>query len=122
VGGKEPQSKFSDEDEISLVFFTLTTNAGVRLIHAERIGTKFNIHYVLIITGTLGISPRLYIIPVGKLPPGEYEVNLVRVLKEELKYGNKGFPTYEKGVEESFVCEPFQFVVLEDSPNGKGAE
>jgi hypothetical protein len=122
VEGKEPQHSFSSDDDISLVFFTLTTNAGVRLIRVERFGSKINIQYVLIITGTLGMFPRLYIIPVGQLPGGEYEVNLLRALKEEPKYARRGYPAYEEGVEEGFVCKPFHFVVLEKDSGGKGEE
>jgi hypothetical protein len=122
IGGEEPQRTFSSDDDISLVFFTLTTNAGVGLTHAERIGTNIDVQYVLIITGTLGMSPRLYIIPVGKLPAGKYQVSFVRALEEEPKYARRGFSTYEEGIEKSFVCMPFYFVVSEKGPGRKGEE
>lgn len=121
VGGKDPQRKFSHKDVISLVFFTLNTGVCPRLIDAERVGTTINLYYVLPSNGRLGIRPCLYVIPVNKLPPGEYEVNPVRAHEVEPKYNGQGFESYEKGVEQSFVCQPFQFVV-EDRSDRKGAE
>lgn len=122
VGGEIPQQKFSTKDDISIVFFTLVTGVAPHLIHAESVGTMINLYYVLPANGRLGMKPCLYIIPIGKLSPGEYEVDLIRADQEESKFNAPGFESYAKGVESSFVCQPFRFEVLEKSPNGKGAK
>lgn len=112
VEKKKPEEKFSPKDELSLVFFTHSTGAGVGIESVEIKDASVHITYYLASGSSLLISPRLYLIPLGKLPPGTYVVDMARSVNEASR-NQPGFPSYPAGVEKYTVCKPFDFVVSE---------
>ena len=119
VKKRQPQSTFTIDDELSVVFFALTSGAQPHLVHCELTGKKINLDYVIPSNGRLGIRPTLVIVPISRLPSGKYQVTPHRAQSLEPKYNDKGFESYGVGIEKAFVCRPFEFEVIDGSRKGK---
>jgi hypothetical protein len=62
--------------ELSLVFYTHLSSYYVRIDAVERAGNKFVIPYQLVTHPTYNMTFHFALIPLGKLQPGEYTVEL----------------------------------------------
>ena len=116
VLGNKPLHKFTHADEISIVFFALRAN-GLRLFKAERTGNKISIFYGFVFTGSLVSKWNISMIPVGKLPPGAYEVDYVHSLPlETLEQGKGEYKNISGGKarrEVEIICRDFTFLITE---------
>lgn len=121
VKNKEPLRHFSSDKELSLIFYNRRMQPGIHLESVTRTADVFNVKYLLVSHGMLVAMPNLALIPVGKLEPGEYHVNIERLPEKEAEFNQRGFPPVNVGFETNYVCKPFDFVV-EKKPNVKGAE
>lgn len=114
VEGKKPTNEFATTDDITIVFFALRAN-GLRLFNASRTDDEITLHYGFLASGNLTSHWHLSLIPIGKLPPGEYKVKYLRSLtleKEAQKdprisqFGNR-----EAGGQEKVICGDFVFKI-----------
>lgn len=110
VEGKKPNDKFSSKGELSLVFFSHPAYPGVGIESVKIKETSINVTFFLTTHSSPTVGPTLYLIPLGKLPPGTYEVRMNRSVKE-VTYNPAGFPPIPAGVESGMVCKPFEFTV-----------
>jgi len=109
VEGKERQDTFSEQDEITVVFFTRPSVAGVIIDRIEWQGNILRIHFTMVSQGELAARSSLALIPVGKLAAGKYRVETVRSSRTDRD--QRGFPPVKAGAENEIVCRPFNFVV-----------
>jgi hypothetical protein len=108
VEGKKPQESFSPNDEISLVFFVYGfTGHYVHLQKVERRGNRVELQYGGERYFEKHRSPRLALIPLGKLANGKYRVEMVL----DKKFVDKGSKASEGW---STVCKTFSFIVKDD--------
>jgi hypothetical protein len=112
VEKKKPEEKFSSKDELSIVFFSHQTGAGVGIESVEIEDAAIHINFYLAFGSSLLISPTLCLVPLGKLPSGTYAVEMTRSANEASR-NQRGFPSYSAGIEKYTVCRPFDFVVGE---------
>lgn len=110
VKEEKSEDKFKAKDELSLVFFSYPAQPGVGIESVEIRDSSINVTFFLTSHGLPTINPTLYLIPLGKLPPGTYEVDLLRSAKEG-DQNQAGFPPVDSGVEKYTVCKPFKFTV-----------
>jgi hypothetical protein len=114
VKGDEPQERFSSGTDVSVVFFTLPIQPGMRIDSVERKRNLVSIHYLLVSHGMLEVSWKLALIPLGKLLPGKYQVEMVRLSKKEKDVNQRGYPYVDPGIEQRIVCRPFSFAVTDE--------
>lgn len=112
VEGNKPNDKFSSKDELSLIFFSHPAYPGVGIESVEIKETSINVTFFLTTHSSPTVDPTLYLIPLGKLPPGTYDVGMNRSAKEGT-CNPAGFPPIAAGVENYMVCKPFEFIVNE---------
>jgi hypothetical protein len=77
-GEKKAKETFSPEDEISLFFFSIQYGAYVHIKAVERIENVVKIHFVFGPHGQKQHTTHFAIIPLGKLPLGKYDVQVVQ--------------------------------------------
>jgi hypothetical protein len=114
-GDHDYWNRLPADQPISLVFFTRPIHEDVVLHHIERRGRGFNLQYRFAPSNAAEASPRLAIIPVGKLPVGDYGVEVERS-PAEAKHVSAGF---EEPPPERYgdVCASCLFKVVE-GPGG----
>ncbi len=95
----------------SLAFFTRRTDVRVQLKSIERGKTGFRVKYCFAPLGAGEGLHQLALIPVGKLPRGQYSV-IVERLPADKNHLDAGFnePPREKGDD---VCGSFSFIVVD---------
>lgn len=111
VKGEEPTDLFRAGNDVSVVFFAYPVQPRVGLDRIELVDGKVRIHYMLLSHGSRSVSWYLALIPCGKLPPGQYRVEMVRSSAKEKEYNQREFPPVEAGAEVHIVCRPFSFTV-----------
>jgi hypothetical protein len=116
VKGEEPQRRFPAGTYVSVIFFTIPTQAGFRLDRVERVGNTIHIRYMLPSHGLTVVSWKLALIPLDELPPGEYHVETHRSSEMEKNFNQRGYSSYEPGVERRIVSGPFSYTVTEQDP------
>ncbi len=108
----KPRETFPQGSSIFAVFFTTEVTAYVHLHHVERKGNLINIRYRFVPHETEDTSRHVALIPLGKLPPGEYRVNVSQASIEQAYV--KGFwPMSNEGGARRVVCNSFSFAVSE---------
>jgi len=122
VKGGTPRQHFPAGKELSLVFFSRSMQAGIRLESVTRTGEVFNISYALTSRAEQAMIWLLAIIPVGELRPGDYRVDLRRCRDKEPELNERGFPLIPVGVEKDLICQPFSFTVKADPASKGGAK
>lgn len=106
VKGNEPNNRFNAGTELSIIFYTRPAQRRVRLEQVQRRDGLIEIRYKFIPHGRMHITWNLALIPIGKLPPGEYRVEMVRSSGKEVQ------PNQLEN-ESQIVCRPFSFEVIE---------
>jgi hypothetical protein len=88
---KKPNSCFSSGNDVSVIFFSYAFSWYVRLIDVERQGTTIRIHYQFVPHLTNDMSQHFAIIPLGTLPDGKYQVEILQtdIEKKWLESGIK---------------------------------
>jgi len=69
---------FPGDSEMSLVFFTGQSGLYVHLDEVKQSKNRFEIRYHFVTHSTFDATTHFALIPVGKLPPGNYFVSLVK--------------------------------------------
>jgi hypothetical protein len=109
VDKKKPRGIFPAGKKVSVVFFTHETGPYVHLYKVERRGKNIDIHYKFVPHEEEDTERHIALIPLGKLPVGEYSVNIIRSKKSE---GSKSRQPSDE-VARRIVCRPFSFTVSE---------
>ncbi len=106
----KPSHSFSAQDTISVVFFSHMNNAFVHIESIERNGSDIEVEYRFIPRFEAQQTVNLALIPLGKLPPGKFNVRMV-ALPLEGKFIDLGIESVSSEHEARIVCRPFQFEV-----------
>ncbi len=108
------QNSFPEDRVVSAIFFAQVIYR-LHLTRVERIGNSITIEYCLAPEASRNIvSPKLAIIPLGKLQPGKFQVNIVGFTKTRGYPQSDCKPLRDKKIEQ-LVCQPFEFSVLDNS-------
>jgi hypothetical protein len=112
VEEKTRRDTFSANSEISAVFFALEARRYVHLHKVERQGNNISIYYRFIPHETEETNRYFALIPLGRLPIGNYRVKVIRSPMEQ-KYADIGFRPLNDDVARRVVCRSFSFSVAE---------
>jgi len=113
VEEKTRRDTFSANSEISAVFFAHETRRYVHLHKVERQGDNISIYYRFIPHETEETTRHFALIPLGRLPNGNYRVKVIRSPMEQ-KYADIGFRPLNDDVARRIVCRPFSFSVSQE--------
>jgi len=118
----KPLQTFPFGAEISLFFFTRDSGWPLHLKSVVKSGNTLTIRYYFVphrSTGFIAGSSNRYfaLIPLGKLPVGNYVVDMVQTM--EKKYTGGDFQTVGKEFGEKCVCKSFAFTVVRDEEGSK---
>lgn len=112
VNHADPSTAFDADSPISLVCFKHTTSPTIHFRRAEISPGVVKVYYELNTRFQTAVNAQLVLIPCGKLPPGAYKVEMIRVRAENpSKLSGKSVLRVEPGVEETIVSRPFEFFV-----------
>lgn len=106
---QKPQTEFSDDADTSIVFFTRPAAVYVHLDRVERKGDEVTISYHFVQHLEKITSCHIALIPLGKLPPGTFKVDLVRL--PDAFASTFSAPNLAKDFESRVVCKSFEFKV-----------
>lgn len=110
VRGESIQATFPEDAEVSLVFFSHLAGSYVRLENAERRGNKIEIRYRFVAHRTKDATNHFALIPLGKLPPGKYQVDIVQLpIEHPNRTAEMAYLPPDKA--RRIVCQPFSFTV-----------
>jgi hypothetical protein len=113
VEDREPQNVFRAGTEISIVFFSHPSQPHVGIDRVERRGGNVEIQYVLASHGLSSVTWHLSLIPLGKLPPGHYRVEMLRTANNQ-RFNQHGFPSIDSTWDRFIICGPFSFKVVDE--------
>jgi len=102
----------STKAELSLVFFSHPSAYQVHLEVVERRGTEIDVRYRLVPHFTGKVTVHLALIPLGRLPVGDYQVNMIQSPMEQ-KYLDAGFQPLSEEQTKLTVSQSFSFAVAE---------
>jgi len=112
--GKKPETKFAGGSELSLVFFSHGLGRFCHIQEVKRTNGTIHVAYQLVPHGTENGSSHIALIPLGKLPVGEYQVKIHQIPLDK----KSGIPPLV-GIDTTLsICQPFSFSVL--ASGGKG--
>jgi hypothetical protein len=109
-GKKKPQTSFSANSNVSVVFFSHSFNCYVHLDKVELQPGLIVISYRFVPHETKQMSSHFALIPIGKLPPGEVKVDIKR-LPMGKTFTDAGFKEPASSWESQVVAQPFRFTV-----------
>lgn len=101
---------FQSGNEVTLVFFTHPSSYYVQLVNVERRGGSIKVQYRVVPHFTAESTVHFALIPLGKLPAGEYFVEFEQAPMER-KFQEAGFIRYDSTKERRLVCRSFSFTV-----------
>jgi hypothetical protein len=114
VKGKTSQDRFPQGIKISAVFFTRRIGS-MHLMKIERVGNTITINYCREPTASHPIvSPKVAMIPLGKLAPGKYRVNILGFSKKPDSPKSSCEPITEDRIKNQ-VCQPYEFEIVESA-------
>jgi hypothetical protein len=106
----KPDGCFPSGSDVSVIFFSYQFAYYVRLADVERQGNTIRIHYQYVPHLTNNLSQHFAIIPMGKLPDGKYEVEIIQVPMEK-KWLEGGVKPPSQEIVAKTICKPFSFSV-----------
>ncbi len=110
--GSSAKNTFSEEDEISAVFFGSSFFIDLHLAQVQRRGNLIEIRYQLLKDEGFPVA-KFALIPLGKLPVGEYQV---RVIPPPFQTNPSRFRLRYRSQAHEAVCTSYSFsVVKKDS-------
>lgn len=124
LGKRNPFDKdsFGENEDLTLVFFSHPLSYHARLKKVERKQNDITVHYQFEPHTTPESTVHFALIPLGKLPAGEYQVDYQQIPVDQ-KYREMGFePVHPEAAE--IVCRDFSFTVdgpVKSEPPIKGA-
>src|SRR3972149_9633631 len=111
ANSRKPRQSFPEGSEISVVFFSYRAGSRVQLVKVERPGKTIRVHYRFFGDGLMASTSHLALIPLGELPAGRYQVEIV-----QSPMGNRytqAAGQIMKDWGDRLVCQPFSFAVSE---------
>lgn len=102
AGDKPPESVPSGED-VSLVFYSHPAPGYVFLDSVQRSAGRLTLKYKVIVHQTTEVTSHFALIPLGKLDPGTFTVDVVEV--------DGGGPKYDSAEAKRAVCDSCSFMV-----------
>ena len=112
VEKKDHKQTFPTNSEISVTFFSYQTHPYVHLHRVERQGHVVNIRYRFVGHETEETTSNFALVPLGKLPPGKYRVNVIQSPMEE-EYVTSGYRPINNKIARRIVCNSFSFSIAE---------
>ncbi len=117
VEGHKVKNLFEPSDPVSVVFFSLPSDASVSVDRVERIDNVVKVYYFVAPQPRAIIKWHLSLIPLGKLEAGQYKVEMVRSPIEQhpspriqaLIRDDK--TRVAPKVDSLIICQPFSFEV-----------
>jgi hypothetical protein len=106
----KPQTSFTTNDNVSVVFFSHPFNYYVHLSKVEQKPDKVVITYSFVPHRTKEMTRHFALIPLGKLSPGKVKVEIVRAPMQPQKI--TGFKPPSAETDARIVARPFQFEVV----------
>src|SRR5689334_3455301 len=107
---EKPNKTFSPHDAVSLVFFSRLFGEYVHIKEIKRVANRVEIRYQFVPHIDTEETVNFALIPLGKLPPGKVDVDVVR-LPQDKKFDLLSITPVSKEMESRVVCKSFQFVV-----------
>lgn len=113
VENAKPREKFLPDEEVTIVFFSEPAGGNrPQLREVLRRDDQIELHYRLEPFVESNLWAAIALVPVGKLPSGQYQVNLHQ-LPSEKKFIALGFEPLDKAWARRFLCKLFSFNVVE---------
>jgi hypothetical protein len=112
AGAKEPTNSLTSHDEATLVFFSHIAGTYVHLNKITRQRDRIEIRYELVPHIDAELTYHVALIPMGKLPHGQYKVRVFSAPLDE-KYADWIEKSALTELASHSVCKPFDFVVRE---------
>ena len=111
VEGAAARKEFSMDEELAIVFFSEPYGGNfVRIRQVEQKGEHIEIQYRLEPYLERTLSETFALIPLGKLPAGEYHVDMCQ-LPSEQKFSKLGRKPVDENWSREVLCKPFSFTV-----------
>ncbi len=107
--GEKPTNVLPVGTEFSAVYFSNGYAASIGLHRVERRGNTIDIRYRFYLLGSGAGSSDMALIPLGKLPVGEYRVNMIETASES----NQGLSAYYLAEAHLRVCQSFSFSIVD---------
>lgn len=107
-------NKLPSDREAYVVFYSHPASYYVRLINVKRKGSRIDLEYAFEPHFTVESTSHLALIPLGRLPSGEYEVRIWQRPMDD-KYAKAGFVRVTDPQSRRLVCQPFSFDVVNDA-------
>ncbi len=105
---------FRAGEDMTLVFFSHPASYYVRLKKVEWQRNEIKVHYQFEPHLSAEVTVHFALIPLGKLPAGEYEVRFEQIPMEQ-KYREASFePVHPEAFH--IICRPFSFMIWEPRP------
>lgn len=101
---------FSPESEISIVFYTHYSNFYAHLSKVDVDGYTIEIRYQLVPHLTQDLTAHFALIPIGKLPKGDYKVKVIAEPTDQ-KFIEAGFQKPRKVDHSTIASSSFSFQV-----------
>lgn len=112
VENAKPKDAFSTKDDISIVFFTVPVSRYVYIKGVERNGNTIHIQLDIVLHTTKELTNHFALIPIGKLPAGNYQVEL-EILPLAKEYAGLNVRQVDQKWMDSHVCKEFSFSVTD---------
>jgi len=98
--------------DFTIVFYAYETGVYVHLDKVIRDDNIINVHYHFTTHSTAYVTSHFALIPVGKLPPGSYQIKMVqRPVQAQPGDGWASTTPVKPEFVDRFVCKSFQFEV-----------
>jgi hypothetical protein len=95
--------------ELALFFYAREFGSRVHLKHVERSENDITIEFAFVSHGLKMMSNHFALIPLGKLPPGEYHVNIIPSIRN--RSGTADNPERAYSLAKEYVSQPFVFSI-----------
>ncbi len=107
--GEKPANVLPAGTEISVVYFSHGYPVGINLHRVERRGNTIDIRYRFDVAGLDTSSNDLVLIPLGKLPVGEYHANMIEIPSEM----HRVLSAVDLAEVHLRVCQSFSFSIVD---------
>jgi hypothetical protein len=112
INEEKPRDKFSADEEITIVFFSEPAAGNrVQIQQVKREVGRIEIQYRLEPYFESSLSETFALIPLGKMPVGEYRVEM-RQLPLDKKYNKWERKPIDEEWSNKFLCKRFSFAVV----------
>jgi hypothetical protein len=113
--GKERPELFGTNDSITLAFYSFPTKGLVQLETVRRLDKSVTISFRIVPQAAPAARSHFALIPLGRLPPAKYSVDL-RALPLDERFVDAGIKPMTPAEIHRSVCESFSFLVRDLAP------